>query len=227
MGNHLQLNSPVMITQDEQDDPRLRQDDLLRQARAGDHEAYGALFMEYYLALIRYAWPMLRVREDAEDAVHDAFLKSWTRLDRLDCTKGRYSTWIFAITRNCCMDKLRYRKRNPASQMDLSMYEFIPVSDPAIDPESTFARRDRQAEVLSLVSALPATYRETIVLHYWNELGVSEIAEITRTSVSNVKSRLYRGRIQIAKLYEQRHPRGATPSAANLDQLLELPLVPG
>ncbi len=213
-----------------QDESRARQDELLRQARNGNHEAYGTLFMEYYLALIRYAWPMLRVQEDAEDAVHDAFLKSWTRLDRLDCTKGRYSTWIFAITRNCCMDKLRHRKRNPTSQMDLAMCEFIPISDPAIDPEGTLVKRDRQAEVMALVAALSATYRETIVLHYWNELSVSEIAAITRTSESNVKSRLYRGRMQIADLYAQRHPQVATQdtiSAGGLDQLLGLQPVSG
>lgn len=213
-----------------QDESRARQDELLRQARNGNHEAYGTLFMEYYLALIRYAWPMLRVQEDAEDAVHDAFLKSWTRLDRLDCTKGRYSTWIFAITRNCCMDKLRHRKRNPTSQMDLAMCEFIPISDPAIDPEGTLVKRDRQAEVMALVAALSATYRETIVLHYWNELSVSEIAAITRTSESNVKSRLYRGRMQIADLYTQRHSQAATQdtiSAGGLDQLLGLQPVSG
>ncbi len=206
------------------------QDELLRRACMGDHEAYGTLFMEYYLALIRYAWPMLRVQEDAEDAVHDAFLKSWTRLDRLDCTKGKYSTWIFAITRNCCMDKLRQRKRNPTLQMDIAMYEFIPVSDPTLDPEVSSLNRDRQVEVLELVSSLSATYRETVVLHYWNELSISEIAEITRTSESNVKSRLYRGRLQMAELYMQRQAR--LPSLENnlpseLEQFLGLQPIAG
>ncbi len=165
--------------------------------------------MEYYGALLRYAWPMLQVQEDAEDAVHDAFLKSWTRLDRLDCARGQYSTWLFAITRNCCLDRLRNRKRRPTSSIDITLYELMPGADPTIDPEGMLAHHDLQTEIMGLVASLSATYRETIVLHYWNDLSVNEIADITQTSVSNVKSRLYRGRLRIAELYAERYPQHA------------------
>ncbi len=178
---------------------------LLQRSSSGDSEAYGQLFMNYYVALVRFAWPMLGVQEDAEDAVHDAFLKSWTRLYRFDHEKGQYSTWIFAITRNCCLDKLRQRKKcGPAS--DFADFEMDAQPDRALaDPAQIALNRDCRDEVLWLISALADKYRETIVLYYWNELSVREIADITQTSESNVKSRLGRGRQRLAEAYSRLH----------------------
>ncbi len=178
---------------------------LLRRSSRGDTEAYGRLFMNYYVALVRFAWPMLGVQEDAEDAVHDAFLKSWTRLHRFDHEKGQYSTWIFAITRNCCLDKLRQRKKcGPAS--DFADFEIDTRPDRTVtDPAQVALDRDCHDEVMQLISFLADKYRETLVLYYWNELSVKEIADITQTSESNVKSRLSRGRRQLAEAYSRLH----------------------
>ncbi len=178
---------------------------LLQLSSAGNSEAYGQLFMNYYVALVRFAWPMLGVQEDAEDAVHDAFLKSWTRLHRFDPEKGQYSTWIFAIVRNCCLDKLRQRKKcGPAS--DFADFDIDVRPDRAVvDPAQVALHRDCQDEILRLVSFLADKYRETIILYYWNELSVREIADITQTSESNVKSRLGRGRRQLAESYSRLH----------------------
>lgn len=175
---------------------------LLQNACRGDSEAYGRLYMNYYVALVRFAWPMLGVQEDAEDAVHDAFLKSWTRLHRFDQEKGGYSTWIFAITRNCCLDRLRQRKKcGPASGFPDLELDSCPDRD-VLDPAQAAIRKDRRDEVMQLIASLPEKYRETIVLFYWNELSVREIAVITKTSVSNVKSRLSRGRQQLARAFD-------------------------
>ncbi len=178
---------------------------LLQLSSTGNSEAYGQLFMNYYVALVRFAWPMLGVQEDAEDAVHDAFLKSWTRLHRFDPEKGQYSTWIFAIVRNCCLDKLRQRKKcGPAS--DFADFDIDVRPDRAVvDPAQVALHRDCQDEILRLVSFLADKYRETIILYYWNELSVREIADITQTSESNVKSRLGRGRRQLAESYSRLH----------------------
>ncbi len=191
---------------------------LLQRSSEGDSEAYGQLFMNYYVALVRFAWPMLGVQEDAEDAVHDAFLKSWTRLHRFDHQKGQYGTWIFAITRNCCLDKLRQRKKcGPASDFadfDIDARPARAVADPA----QVALGRDCRDEILRLVSFMADKYRETIVLYYWNELSVKEIADITRTSESNVKSRLGRGRQQLAESYSRLHavPAERPPSVTAL-----------
>ncbi len=178
---------------------------LLNLSIDGDGEAYGQLFMNYYVALIRFAWPMLGVQEDAEDAVHDAFLKSWTRLHRFDHAKGQFGTWIFAITRNCCLDKLRQRKKcGPACEFKDMEFDSRPDRE-AVDPARAVLNRDCRDEVLILISGLSDKYRETIVLYYWNELSVKEISDITQTSESNVKSRLGRGRQQLAVAYCQLH----------------------
>lgn len=190
---------------------------LIERACQGDPEAYGQLFMNYYVALVRYAWPMLGVQEDAEDAVHDAFLKSWQRLDRFDGRKGQYSTWIFAITRNCCLDRLRQRKRLDGKELSENVAETRTA-----DPAAAALRNDCCEEVFVLLSRLSDAFRETLVLHYWNEMSVKEIADVTQTSASNVKSRLSRGRTQLADMYRQRHgyAEEAGPSAGFLRDLL-------
>lgn len=207
---------------DPSEETRTRQRRLLDRARQGDGEAYGALFMEYHASLVRYAWPMLHTQEEAEDAVHDAFIKSWTRLDRFDVSRGEYGTWIFAITRNCCMDRLRVRKRRPTAQVDETVLETLASVRTHSDPERTALSRESRTEVRALVSELTEIYRETIVLHYWNEMSVREIAAITGTSPSNVKSRLSRGRTMLAKLYRARNARSYPDSA--MTQEIDSPL---
>lgn len=191
---------------------------LLQLASHGDSEAYGQLFMNYYVALVRFAWPMLGVQEDAEDAVHDAFLKSWTRLHRFNQEKGQFSTWIFAITRNCCLDRLRQRKKyGSASEFSDLEFDSCPDRD-VVDPAQAAMCQDSRDEVLSLISSLSDKYRETIILFYWNELSVREISNITQTSESNVKSRLGRGRQQLTEAFGRRHssPAESVQSIASL-----------
>lgn len=196
-----------------------RHQELLYRSCQGDHEAYGELFMDYYTALVRYAWPMLQVHEDAEDAVHDAFLKSWIRLSRFDGRKGKYSTWIFAITRNCCMDRLRQRKRTITPDPTSEFFENVHEARKTWDPESTAVHSDCQTELFAMVATLAEIYRETIVLHYWNEKSIKEIAAITQTSVSNVKSRLSRGRMQLAEICTQRSAQAYLPDSVRPDLL--------
>ena len=191
---------------------------LLKLSVDGNGEAYGKLFMNFYVALVRFAWPMLGTQEDAEDAVHDAFIKSWTRLHRFDHAKGQFGTWIFAITRNCCLDKLRQRKKRGAA-CEFKDLEFESRPDrEAVDPARAALNRDCRDEVLHLISGLSDKYRETIVLFYWNELSVKEISDITQTSESNVKSRLGRGRQHLAAAYCQKHslPLEQVPSVTDL-----------
>lgn len=174
---------------------------LLHRACQGDSDAYGQLFMNFYVALVRFAWPMLGQQEDAEDAVHDAFINSWTRLHRFDASKGQFSTWIFAITRNCCLTRLRKRQRYCSAQGPEN-FEFEARQDTnSPDPASAALDRDRHEEVMRLLSGLSEKHREAIVLYYWSELSVKEIADVTATSESNVKSRLSRGRKHLAEEY--------------------------
>ena len=194
----------------------------LAAARIGNGDAYGALFMAYHAALVRYAWPLVGSQEDAEDVVHDAFLKSWQRLDRFDERRGTYGTWIFAVTRNCCLDRLRARKRRPTAQAPDPDAQADWLADDAPDPEHRAMQQDRQSAMMVRLAMLPPAYRETLVLFYWNDLSVHEIAQVTGTSESNVKSRLSRGRSRLADILrrEMGVRRDHQPSLDALDMLL-------
>ena len=118
----------------------------------------------------------------AEDAVQETLLRAWRNADRFRST-GSEITWITRIAINVCKSYLRSpwkRRRAPAEELDKLL---APADDPQVD--DTLPRA---------IMALPRPYREVIILHYYQELKVREIADILHINVSTVTARLSRAR---------------------------------
>jgi RNA polymerase sigma-70 factor, ECF subfamily len=106
---------------------------------------------------------------------------------------------MLSITSNYCIDLIRKRRATL-----LSLEEPLPphpalMSDRAEGPEAQTVNNEREALVQSLLATLPEDYREAVVLRYWYDLSYEEIAEMTDTTVSAIKSRLFRARRQMAE----------------------------
>jgi RNA polymerase sigma-70 factor (ECF subfamily) len=171
----------------------------LEQARKGDKVAFGQLVEAYQTPVYNLAYRMLNNSGEAEEAAQEAFIRAFTRLESYN-PDHKFSTWLLSITSNYCIDQLRKRRA-----LLLSIDEPLPPhpalhSDRTKGPEAQMMNNEQQEMVQTLLVELPPDYRQAVVLRYWNELSYEEIAEIMETSVSAIKSRLFRARRQLAEI---------------------------
>jgi len=175
----------------------------LEQARKGDQVAFGHLVEAYQGPVFNLAYRMLGNAREAEEAAQEAFIRAYTRLHTYD-PAHKFSTWMLSITSNYCIDLIRKRRA-----LLLSLDEPLPphpalMSDKTQGPEAQSVISEEQALVQSLLDELQPDYRQAVVLRYWYELSYEEIAEVMDTTVSAIKSRLFRARRQLAEVGLQR-----------------------
>lgn len=171
----------------------------LEQARQGDKSAFGRLIEAYQGPVYNLAYRMLGNRGEAEEAAQEAFIRAYTRLDTYDPSR-KFSTWMLSITSNYCIDLLRKRRA-----LLLSLDQPLPphpalMSDRDQNPEAQTADSERESMVQALLEHLPEDYRQAVVLRYWYDLSYEEIAGVMDTTVSAIKSRLFRARRQLAEV---------------------------
>jgi RNA polymerase sigma-70 factor (ECF subfamily) len=170
----------------------------LEEARHGNKQAFGKLIEAYQSPVFNLAYRMLSNADEAEQAAQEAFIRAWMRLDSYD-PAFKFSTWLLSITSNYCIDQIRKRR----AQL-LSIDEPLPshpalMSESSASPEAQVVSREREENVQLLLQTLPPDYRQAIVLRYWHEMSYDEIAEVMETTVSAIKSRLFRARRQLAE----------------------------
>ena len=171
----------------------------LEQARQGDKAAFGKLIEAYQTPVYNLAYRMLNNSGEAEEAAQEAFIRAYTRLDSYK-PAHKFSTWMLSITSNYCIDLIRKRRA-----LLLSIDEPLPAhpalqSEKSKGPESQMVMSEQQEMVQELLQELPEDYRQTVVLRYWYEMSYDEIAEVMNTTVSAIKSRLFRARRLLAEV---------------------------
>ena len=169
----------------------------LEQARRGDKNAFGQLIEAYQGPVYNLAYRMLAISGEAEEAAQEAFIRAYTRLDSYD-PAHKFSTWLLSITSNYCIDQIRKRRAVLLSLDEPLAPHPALHSDNSKGPEAQFLAQEREDLVQSLLNELPADYRQAVVLRYWYDMSYEEISELQETSVSAVKSRLFRARRQLA-----------------------------
>jgi len=184
------------------------------QAQAGDHQAFAKLVDAYKGSVYNLTYRMLGNPADAEDAAQETFLRAYANLRSYDPSR-KFSSWLLAIASNHCIDQLRRRRIQWVSVEDLPPWESLQARTP--DPEETAVRRADDQHIAALLEKLPPDYRLAVVLRYWYDYSYEEIAEITNSTVSAVKSRLHRARRTLAALLESEpyRDRCEPPGAEN------------
>ena len=174
-----------------------RELDWVLQARRGDEHAFAQLVEAYQLPVYNLAYRMLGSGAEAEDATQEAFLRVWTKLDTYDPSR-KLSSWVLSVASHYCIDRLRRRRGGQVSMEEIMASRWLPADDPK--PEDHTLANEQDARVRQLLQYLQPQYRLVIVLRYWHDKSYTEIAEITGTTESAVKSRLHRAREAMAEL---------------------------
>lgn len=171
----------------------------LERAMEGDKEAFGKIVEAYQGPVYNLAYRMLNNANEAEEAAQEAFIRAYTRLESYDAER-KFSTWLLSITSNYCIDVIRKRRVIMLSIDEPLAPHPALMSDKSSGPESQMIQSQEQRLVQSLLVELAPDYRQAVVLRYWYDLSYEEIAEIMDTTVSAIKSRLFRARKQLADM---------------------------
>ena len=180
------------------------QDELLiRRAQSGDEGAFEQLLLAHQKSVYNLCLRMAGNPDDALDLSQEAFIRAWRALGQYQFDAA-FSTWLFRLTSNICIDFLRKQKRQQhmsltATDEDESGEEFA-VPDPAPGPEEQAVHNERRQAVAQAMAALPGDYRAVMQLRAVEALSYEQIAEILDIKVGTVKSRLARARTQLRKI---------------------------
>lgn len=180
----------------------------IEQARKGDQRAFGLLVQAYQKPVFNLTYRMLGNPQEAEDAAQETFLRAYSSLHQYQ-PEHKFSTWLFAIANHHCIDRLRKRRAVYISIDDNPVLENMTGDSPL--PERHALLSEQSAEMQRLLHQLEPEYRLPLVLRYWEDYSYEEIAATMEITVAAVKSRLFRARQQIAKLYGEREAATTPP----------------
>ncbi len=152
--------------------------EYIEQILAGSTTSYRYLVERYHVGLIIHCEQLLRDRMEAEDVAQEAFIHAYEKLATYDASKARFSTWLYRIATNKCLDILRRRHR----RLDVEDIEAIAEATMPTHMEDDEARTLRAA-VLELT---PPQYRRIIEAYFWEGKSYQEIADELDMTVSNV-----------------------------------------
>jgi RNA polymerase sigma-70 factor, ECF subfamily len=171
-------------------------EELIRRFQSGEDEAFNLILERHQEMVLRVCRHLLRSQADAKDAGQEIFIKIYQNLKSFQ-PQARFSTWLYRITLNHCFNVLRSRKRKRWLSPFAGSKEQSKVrekADPAGNPLQNLEQNERIEHVRHALAALPSDQHVAIVLHRYEGLSYQEIAEVTRSSVSAVESRLHRAK---------------------------------
>jgi RNA polymerase sigma-70 factor, ECF subfamily len=162
------------------------------EARAGDADAWAALFQRYRLPLYVFIFELVRDEQTSLDLVQETFLNAFRHLRSLRDDE-KFGSWLFRIAHQKCIQLWRRRDREVEPAM--------PETDDT--PVELLIREEQEEEFMKLLEKLPVTQRSAILLHYVEDFSLEEIARITGTNTGTVKSRLHYAKRALRKLLEE------------------------
>ena len=169
---------------------------LVQQATRGDQKAYAELMGRYRDAIYYMLLKMVNNASDAEDLTIEAFGKAFKNIQQYTPNYA-FSTWLFKIATNNCIDFIRKRKATTVSldQNDDDPEKSTPdIQAPNLDPEEEMIREQKQKTMREIVSKLKPRYRKLIELRYFKEYSYEEIADELELPIGTVKAQLFRAR---------------------------------
>ncbi|WP_026661924.1 RNA polymerase sigma factor [Butyrivibrio proteoclasticus] len=177
---------------------------IVEAAQNGDVESFGKIY-EYYKAKgISIARQYVKTAEDAEDMYQDSFMKAMQHIDAFDISKD-FGPWLDVIIVNTCKNFLVKKKPTNFSDVSEEETEFVDTienKDIEIVPESAYDRKELMKIMGDIIDTLPQAQKEAVVLYYYKELSVKQIAQLQEVPEDTIKSRLNYSRKKVSAAVE-------------------------
>ena len=184
--------SGAIASQAEQDDMQ-----LVKASQQGDQDAFAILVQRHQRRVFNLSWRLLQDYEDASEITQEIFLAAWQRLPAFR-GEARFTTWLYRITYNCCLQQLERRKQERSLQTAVQAEQILEERSKK-QAEDALEQHDRQAMVREQLEQLPARYRVVLILRHFQELTYEEMANILSMPVGTVKIHLFRARNLLKK----------------------------
>src|SRR6266853_6744514 len=186
---------------------------LIQRCLAGDQLAWEAIVRQYWRKVFNVAYKFVGRHDEAEDLSQDIFLKVFKSLDTFD-RRANFQTWLISVSRNLCIDHYRsVRKERETIDRDVDTAELASVS-PGPSQMAALEQRDRVALLREALAALPESLRKAVLMRDIQELSYHEIADALRLPEGTVKSRINRGRSELARQIRKLRGEDFSPNDA-------------
>ena len=188
---------------------------LIRQASAGDLEAFNQLVLTYQDLAYSHAYAMLGNPDRAEDATQESFIKAFQAVNTFHGASFR--AWLLKIVTNSAYDLLRRAHRHPSlslvaedengQEVESSAW----LADPSADVQEIVEGRELSSQIYKALDELPEAFRSVLTLIDVNEMDYTEAAQALNIPLGTVKSRLARGRLQMQEKLKNTGKRNSRP----------------
>src|SRR5579864_9485747 len=178
--------------------PPIPVEGLIQRCLHGDQVAWDLIVRQYRRKVFNVAYKFVGKHDEAEDLAQDIFLKVFKSLDTFD-RRANFQTWLISVSRNLCIDHYRsVRKERETIDRDVDANELTPAArEPG--PIAALEQRDRVALLRKAMAGLPPALRTAVLMRDIQELSYQEIADALRLPEGTVKSRINRGRTELAR----------------------------
>ena len=185
---------------------------LVRRCIAGDSAAWEEIVQTYNRRIYNICYRFAGSGDDAEDLTQEVFIKMYRTLPSYDHTKGAFVTWITTITRNLLVDHFRKGKQDRMTDsMDTAssdhaedaMHLSEQTSDQSAPPDAHVRRREVSETIHAALAKLSPELREAVILRDLQDMDYREIATVLKVPEGTVKSRINRGRAELARLLQR------------------------
>ena len=172
---------------------------LMLRVKQGDAAAFTQLVEKYKQPIMNLVWRTLRDETEAEDITQSVFVQAWKSAPRYQAT-AKFSTWLYTIARNLCLNEFRRRSRHPTESLDQTRDDsedqpLFQVEDKRIrGAQDEMLQGELEHKVDAAIGALPENQRIALALCRQEELSYEEIAEVLGCSLSATKSLIHRAR---------------------------------
>lgn len=175
---------------------------LIEKAASGDGAAFTELMSQHEGRMYAVALRMCSNREDAQDCLQDAMLRVYRSLSSF---KGQssFSTWLYRITMNTCLDEIRRRKTRTAASLDDLLDSGWSPSDEYDVPEQHAVVSEQRRTIERAISELPEDMRSAVILRDVQGYSYDEIADMLEANIGTVKSRISRGRERLRMILRE------------------------
>jgi len=170
----------------------------VREARAGEPEAWEALLARYRLPLYAYVYELVHQEQTSLDLVQETFISAARHINTLQRDE-KFGSWLFSIAHQRCIQ--HWRKQRPAEIPIDPLDEDFPEPEPG--PQELLIRKEQEEAFMKLLGQLAMPHRAVLLLHFVEDFSLEEIARITGTQIGTVKSRLHYARKALRRLLEE------------------------
>ena len=177
---------------------------LIKKAKNGDISAFEDLIDRHQQKVFNIAYRMCGNYDDASDMAQEALIKAYLNFDKFD-GKSQFSTWLYRVTTNSCLDQIKKNKKIPLTSLDSEIETnegstVREIESRGKTPEQELESKELSKEINECIKQLPAKHRTVIILRDINGMAYEEIAKTLNCSVGTVKSRVNRARSALKKL---------------------------